>query len=571
MPPLLELGKNILACGFSKPKNQSEIFEKQKKKKKIIKELRIEEDTVRSLSFNSNGEDFSAFFRYITVNDFLDRKSKNSPKHLARNDFSTSLTGGCTEVITIELLYVDKADKVLTKKCVLKKSKDATKYDAQKTPEEQEKSNKRRKLRHDANKEHLSTFLRALAKASDHHLLCQVGERRLEDQGMVTVDGVEYLLDAKFGEDAYEFFHMSRKPRDKVNQFRTQLGQQLKVLHDKGIVHYDLKLENILVEDGQEGLQIQLFDFDYARNFKNPSLNIEEGAQLGTRAGIYSGNWLKTSLSGSRSDIGFGKYERVNDMWAYLNTLSDLSLRTMHDDMETLNAVNSALNILKEQSHNITARTPPVEVVRGLKSLDSLGFGEVENIDVLVRFCGSFDRSWKEKERIKNAFTYYRMYHYLQSQNISPGINKESFVPFTDQEKQEIKEAFLGVVANHPSYTQGADIHKTVAAICNADIDPHAREIEEITKVIKNKRIGMSDADLEKIRAFIRENPGTQNTLYAQIGKDGLLSDRGEVLLQLIESSVKLTSHLKSRWTFRVSGGHKGRRADVKNALHEII
>ena len=341
----------------------------------------------------------------------------------------------------------------------------------------------------------------------------------------------------------------------------------MKLLHDKGIVHYDLKLENILVEDGQKGLQIQLFDFDYARNFKNPSLNTEEEAQLGTRADIYSGNWLKTSLSGSRSDIGFGKYERVNDMWAYLNTLSDLSLRTMHDDMETLNGVDSALNILKEQSHNITARTPPAEVVRGLKSLDSLGFGEVENIDVLVRFCGSFDGSSKEKD----AFTYYRMYHYLQSQDISPDISKDSFEPINVDEIKKIKRAFLEEVAEHPSYTHGADIHKNVAAICNADIDPHAREIEEITKVIKKNLTGMSTEDLGKIRDFIRENPGTQNTLYAQIGKDGLLSDRGKVLLQLIESSVKLTSHLKSRWTFRVSGGHKRRRTDVKNALHKII
>ena len=77
----------------------------------------------------------------------------------------------------------------------------------------------------------------------------------------VTIGFIQYKQHEKWGEDALRYFKDGQNSGD-AKEFSRQLSLQVKIIHNAGIVHYDLKPQNILVKKENGQLKVRIIDFD---------------------------------------------------------------------------------------------------------------------------------------------------------------------------------------------------------------------------------------------------------------------------------------------------------------------
>ncbi|MGH9717950.1 MAG: protein kinase domain-containing protein [Candidatus Acidiferrales bacterium] len=103
---------------------------------------------------------------------------------------------------------------------------------------------------------------------------------RIHDLG--EVNGLKFITMAYVeGQDLHEILRESPKlPLDRVVKFATQLADALAAAHAEGVVHRDLKPQNILVDKND---QIYVSDFGLAKSFAEGAVGMTQtGAFLGT-------------------------------------------------------------------------------------------------------------------------------------------------------------------------------------------------------------------------------------------------------------------------------------------------
>ena len=59
----------------------------------------------------------------------------------------------------------------------------------------------------------------------------------------------------------------------KLNQFTYQIAQALLFLRRRNIIHRDLKLENVLIDETEEGIVLKIGDFGWACQCINDKKN----------------------------------------------------------------------------------------------------------------------------------------------------------------------------------------------------------------------------------------------------------------------------------------------------------
>jgi eukaryotic-like serine/threonine-protein kinase len=123
----------------------------------------------------------------------------------------------------------------------------------------------------------LSRFKQELvlaSKISHKHIL------RIHDLG--EVDGLKFITMAYVeGQDLHQIIKENPKmPLERLLNFATQLADALAAAHAEGVVHRDLKPQNILVDKND---QIYVSDFGLARSFAEGAIGMTQtGAFLGT-------------------------------------------------------------------------------------------------------------------------------------------------------------------------------------------------------------------------------------------------------------------------------------------------
>ena len=93
--------------------------------------------------------------------------------------------------------------------------------------------------------------------------------KSIENVATVIIDGKKYEQHEEWGEDASYYFASDKNQID-AEEFSRQLSLQLKILHNAGIVHYDLKLKNVLVKKENGQLKVRIIDFDFAYYIESP-------------------------------------------------------------------------------------------------------------------------------------------------------------------------------------------------------------------------------------------------------------------------------------------------------------
>jgi serine/threonine protein kinase/tetratricopeptide (TPR) repeat protein len=154
----------------------------------------------------------------------------------------------------------------------------------------------------------LSRFKQELVLASR---ISQKNILRIHDLG--EVDGVKFMTMAYVeGQDLYQVMKANPKlPLERVLKFAAQFAGALAAAHAEGVVHRDLKPQNILVDKND---QIYISDFGLARSFAEGALGMTQaGAVLGTPR-YMSPEQVEGKTTDGRSDLyayGLILYEMV--------------------------------------------------------------------------------------------------------------------------------------------------------------------------------------------------------------------------------------------------------------------
>ena len=189
-------------------------------------------------------------------------------------------------------------------------------------------------------------------------------------------------------------------------EFARQLSLHLKLLHNAGIVHYDLKPQDVLVKTKNGQLMIKIIDFDIAYNIKKPSRRMRYKCTF--EEGFSENDEIMTSFSGRIDWLPYGPYQKVNDMKGYLYTLSKISSDAKIKDCyeKTLDGLKSIYlgavkaNLPTREFFLQRERNFEAETI-ALKKLYGKGIGEVDNVDLLAKFVYHFDG------RFDKALDYY--------------------------------------------------------------------------------------------------------------------------------------------------------------------
>jgi serine/threonine protein kinase len=122
--------------------------------------------------------------------------------------------------------------------------------------------------------------------------------------GVYSANGIHYnVLEYNKGIDLFDYFFIYKNPKNEniIKKIAYQTGKGLEYLHNKGIVHRDIKLENIIINNDN----IKIIDFDLAIDYKmNGRMKI-----VGTTAYI-APEVLNKII-----------YCNLNDIWSYGVTL----------------------------------------------------------------------------------------------------------------------------------------------------------------------------------------------------------------------------------------------------------
>ena len=143
---------------------------------------------------------------------------------------------------------------------------------------------------------------------------------RVYDAG-TTADGCAFIeMDRLSGRELYEMRkEQGPFPAERVVQLSIKILDAVAALHSRGVIHRDLKSQNLYVTPSPNGEQITLLDLGFAKVEDNMKLTSKDHI-LGTPLYISPEQYLDPSAVDGRADlfsIGIIMFELLTGQWPY--------------------------------------------------------------------------------------------------------------------------------------------------------------------------------------------------------------------------------------------------------------
>ena len=161
---------------------------------------------------------------------------------------------------------------------------------------------------------------------------------RVHDAG-TTEDGCAFIeMDRLTGAELYGLRKQQGAfPPERVIHLAIRILDALAALHARGVVHRDLKSQNIYVSPSPDGEQVKLLDLGFAKVEDNLQLTSKEHI-LGTPLYISPEQYLDPSAVDARADLfslGILMFELLTNEWPYeWTTKRDLLGKVMKGELE---------------------------------------------------------------------------------------------------------------------------------------------------------------------------------------------------------------------------------------------
>ncbi|HEY4060018.1 MAG TPA: serine/threonine-protein kinase [Kofleriaceae bacterium] len=161
---------------------------------------------------------------------------------------------------------------------------------------------------------------------------------RVHDAG-TTADGCAFIeMDRLTGRELYEMRkEQGPFPAERVVQLAIKILDAVAALHARGVVHRDLKSQNLYVMPSPNGEQVTLLDLGFAKVEDNMQLTSKDHI-LGTPLYISPEQYLDPSAVDGRADlfsIGVIMFELLTGQWPYeWENKRDLLSRVMKGNLE---------------------------------------------------------------------------------------------------------------------------------------------------------------------------------------------------------------------------------------------
>ena len=153
---------------------------------------------------------------------------------------------------------------------------------------------------------HISNEVRLVSSLDHPHIICPFAVRCLPD--VVELD-MKFAVHGTLEEYARKFGDTSTGlPEREGARIFGQICDALEYLHDKGIVHRDIKLSNVVLDEDWEA---QICDFGSARSATWPEGAVQRGLLLMGAPGYMAPEVLGAAITG---EAGFDM--RASDMWS---------------------------------------------------------------------------------------------------------------------------------------------------------------------------------------------------------------------------------------------------------------
>jgi len=167
----------------------------------------------------------------------------------------------------------------------------------------------------------------------------------------------------------------------KIIGYSIELGDAIKNLHDKNLIHHDIKCSNILIED--ENCSIKLIDYE----FVTPTKNNHKNCGIGTPGYSPPDNVCSTKLDIFSMGIVLGK-------WTFGEKMIN-SLRSS----ENRNHILSCFTELKNQSKGSNLESPLVTLLNLINNMLDLSVERRANISQVTETLSSLKLGTNSSQR----------------------------------------------------------------------------------------------------------------------------------------------------------------------------